>query len=64
MDTGSTPVYSTRRDTGRTRRFDSHRIVSTIEPGVAKIVPKLKSNKELAVLEAFKALGFIANTEE
>ena len=35
-----------------------------LEPGAAKIVPKLKSNKELAVLEAFKALGFIANTEE
>ena len=35
-----------------------------LEPGAAKIVPKLKSKKELAVLEAFKALGFIANTEE
>ena len=35
-----------------------------LEVGAAKIVPKLKSKKELAVLEAFKALGFIANTEE
>ena len=123
---------STRRDTGRTRRFDSHRIVSTIpcidehlsikvfktriylicgfrnpfeaesekwqntyslsiggvrkwvkksygldiskssvcsvrdkcgadklEVGAAKIVPKLKSKKELAVLEAFKACSFL-----
>ena len=35
-----------------------------LELGAGKIVPKLKSKKELAVLEAFKALGFIANTEE
>ena len=35
-----------------------------LEPGAAKIVPKLKSKKELAVLEAFKALGFFAGKEE
>ena len=35
-----------------------------LEPGAVKIVPKLKSNKELAVLEAFKALGFITEKEE
>ena len=35
-----------------------------LEPGAAKIVPKLKSKKELAVLEAFKALGFISEIEE
>ena len=35
-----------------------------LEIGAGKIVPKLKSKKELAVLEAIKALGFIANTEE
>ena len=35
-----------------------------LEPGAAKIVPKLKSKKELAVLEAFKALGFISEKEE
>ena len=35
-----------------------------LEVGAAKIVPKLKSKQELAVLEAFKTLGFIANTEE
>ena len=35
-----------------------------LEPGAAKIVPKLKSNKELAVLEAFNALGFITEKEE
>lgn len=35
-----------------------------LEPGAAKTVPKLKSKKELAVLEAFKALGFIAEKEE
>ena len=35
-----------------------------LEIGAGKIVPKLKSKKELAVLEAFKALGFIENTEE
>ncbi|MBR1876408.1 MAG: hypothetical protein IJ805_04805 [Lachnospiraceae bacterium] len=35
-----------------------------LEPGAAKIVPKLKSKKELAVLEAFKALGFIIEKEE
>ena len=35
-----------------------------LEPGAAKIVPKLKSKKELAVLEAFKVLGFIAEKEE
>ena len=35
-----------------------------LEVGAAKIVPKLKSKKELAVLEAFKALGFITGKEE
>lgn len=35
-----------------------------LEVGAAKIVPKLKSKKELAVLEAFKALGFITEKEE
>ena len=35
-----------------------------LEIGAGKIVPKLKSKKELAVLEAFKALGFIAEKEE
>ena len=35
-----------------------------LEPGAAKTVPKLKSKKELAVLEAFKALGFITEKEE
>ena len=34
-----------------------------LETGAAKIVPKLKSKKELAVLEAFKALGFFAGKE-
>ena len=32
--------------------------------GAGKIVPKLKSEKELAVLEAFKALGFFEGKEE
>ena len=32
-----------------------------LEIGAGKLVPKLKSKKELAVLEAFKALGFIAS---
>ena len=35
-----------------------------LEPGAAKIVPKLKSKKELALLEAFKVLGFITEKEE
>ena len=35
-----------------------------LEIGAGKIVPKLKSKKELAVLEAFKALGFISSKEE
>lgn len=35
-----------------------------LEIGAGKIVPKLKSKKELAVLEAFKALGFFAGKEE
>ncbi len=35
-----------------------------LEIGAGKIVPKLKSKKELAVLEAFKALGFMAEKEE
>jgi hypothetical protein len=35
-----------------------------LEIGAGKIVPKLKSKKELAVLEAFKALGFITEKEE
>ena len=35
-----------------------------LEMGAGKIVPKLKSKKELAVLEAFKALGFISEKEE
>ena len=35
-----------------------------LEPGAAKIVPKLKSKKELAVLEAFKTLGLFTEKEE
>jgi len=35
-----------------------------LEPGAAKIVPCLKTKKEIAVLEAFKALGFISEIEE
>ena len=35
-----------------------------LEPGAANVVPKLKSKKELAVLEAFNALGFFAGKEE
>lgn len=35
-----------------------------LEIGAGKMVPKLKSKKELAVLEAFKALGFISEKEE
>ena len=35
-----------------------------LEIGAGKIVPKLKSKKELAVLEAFKALGFTSEKEE
>ena len=35
-----------------------------LEPGAAKIVPKLKTKKELAVLEAFKTLGLFTETEE
>ena len=35
-----------------------------LEIGAGKIVPKLKSKKELAVLEAFKALGFMSEKEE
>ncbi|MBQ7565406.1 MAG: hypothetical protein IJT16_15630 [Lachnospiraceae bacterium] len=35
-----------------------------LEIGAGKIVPSLKSKKELAVLEAFKVLGFFAGKEE
>ena len=35
-----------------------------LEIGAGKIVPSLKSKKELAVLEAFKALGFFEGKEE
>lgn len=35
-----------------------------LELGAGKIVPRLKSKKELAVLEAFKALGFMEEKEE
>ena len=31
-----------------------------LEVGAGKIIPKLKSDKELAVLEAFKALGLLS----
>ena len=31
-----------------------------LEAGAGKVIPVLKSDKELAVLEAFKALGLIA----
>ena len=34
--------------------------VDKLELGAAKSIPKLKSKKELAVLEAFKALGLIS----
>ena len=35
-----------------------------LEIGAGKLIPDLNSKKEMAVLEAFKALGFIANNEE
>ena len=35
-----------------------------LEIGAGKIVPSLKSKKKLAVLEAFKALGFLEGKEE
>lgn len=35
-----------------------------LEIGAGKIIPKLKSDKELAVLEAFKAMGFISEDDE
>lgn len=35
-----------------------------LEIGAGKIVPKLKSKKELAVLEAFKTLGLFTEKEE
>ena len=35
-----------------------------LEKGAGKLVPQLKSKKEKAVLEAFKAMGFISSTEE
>ncbi|MCR5232801.1 MAG: hypothetical protein K6E53_02710 [Lachnospiraceae bacterium] len=35
-----------------------------LETGAGKVIPKLKSAKEQAVLEAFRALGFIACVEE
>ena len=35
-----------------------------LEPGAANVVPKLKSKKELAVLEAFRVLGFFVGKEE
>ncbi len=35
-----------------------------LELGAGKIVPKLKSKKELAVLEVLKALGFMSEIEE
>ena len=35
-----------------------------LEIGAGKVMPKLKSEKEKAVLEAFKALGLLANNDE
>ncbi len=34
-----------------------------LEIGTSKVIPKLKSEKEKAVLEAFKALGLITNND-
>ncbi len=34
-----------------------------LEPGAGKIIPKLKSEKELAVLEALKSMEFFAKME-
>ena len=39
-------------------------VADKLEIGAGRIVPSLKSKKELAVLEAFKALGFIAEEEQ
>ncbi|MCR4785671.1 MAG: hypothetical protein K5847_03345 [Lachnospiraceae bacterium] len=35
----------------------------TLEQGAGKIIPKLKSEKELAVLEAFKTLDFFPEND-
>jgi len=63
-DRGSIPLRST------IPCFNEHLSIKVfktrikLESGAAKIVPCLKTKKEMAVLEAFKAIGFIANTEE
>ncbi|MBO4902278.1 MAG: hypothetical protein J5518_05740 [Lachnospiraceae bacterium] len=36
---------------------------TNLEIGAGKIIPKLKSDKEIAVLEAFKAMGIISDDE-
>ncbi|MBP5385109.1 MAG: hypothetical protein J6Y57_09080 [Lachnospiraceae bacterium] len=54
LDISKSSVFSVRDKCGADK----------LEPGAAKIVPCLKTKKEIAVLEAIKALGFIANTEE
>lgn len=35
-----------------------------LEIGAGKVIPKLKTSKEKAVLEAFKVLGLLSNVEE
>ncbi len=64
MDPGSIPGYSTIISVNQVCAVRDKCGADKLETGAGKIIPKLKSDKELAVLGAFKALGLLSEDIE